>query len=506
MQSKSMILARPIALAIGAALVLGTIAAPADAAPRKKARAKVAKIVRSRAIPAGVQRPSGEINLSTGRGQLVTLPAPIADVFVSNTAVADVQVNSPTQLYVFAKTEGEASVYATTRTGQVVYSTNVRVGANVNSLDQMLRLAMPDTDVKATVSGQVAVLTGTVKSPDDIQQAGDLARAFLNPGVDVSDPKTALRVMVVNRLRTATPLQVTLQVRISEVSRDFSKNFGVQWQADNAAAIPGTTFSAAQLGDAGTTARLGGRLLGLNVLSQLDVGESEGYVTTLASPNLTALSGEKASFLAGGELPIRYTLTSGGQNTETIVFKPFGITVDFVPTVLADGRISLSVKPEVSEIDRSIAIDNIPGFKTRRVETTVELGSGQSFVIAGLLKATNSNSVSKLPGAGDVPILGALFRSNRWQRGETELMIVVTPYLVKPVPASQIVLPTDGYKAPTELGRIFGGEMYKGSGERRPVPTIKPSETVARPSVGAALSMPSAGKTSGTAAAPGFSN
>jgi pilus assembly protein CpaC len=511
MQSKSMILARPIALAIGAALVLGTIAAPADAAPRKKARAKVAKIVRTRAIPTGVQRPSGEINLSTGRGQLVTLPAPIADVFVSNTAVADVQVNSPTQLYVFAKTEGEASVYATTRTGQVVYSTNVRVGANLNSLDQMLRLAMPDTDVKATVSGQVAVLTGTVKSPDDIQQAGDLARSFLNPGIDVSDPKTALKVMVVNRLRTATPLQVTLQVRIAEVSRSFSKNFGVKWTADNGAATgAGTQFAVDQGGltvsGTGTVAQLSGRLLGLNILSQLDVGETEGFVTTLASPNLTAMSGEHATFLAGGEIPILNTITSNGGNTQSIVFKPYGITIEFVPTVLADGRISLVVKPEVSELDRTVNVGGVFGFTTRRVDTTVELGSGQSFVIGGLLKANNNNNMTKLPGAGDVPILGALFRSNAYQRGESELMIVVTPYLVKPVPASQIVLPTDGYKAPTELGRIFGGELYKGSNERRPMPTVKPAETVARPSIGAALSMPGADKTKGTAATPGFSN
>ncbi len=504
MQSKSMILARPVALAIGAAMIFGSVAA--DAAPRKGARAKAINVVRARpkSPPVGIQRPTGDLYLSKGRGQLITLATPITDVFVADTAIADVQVQSPTQIYLFGKAEGETSVYATTRSGQVAYSTNVRVAQNYGSLDQMLRLAMPDTDVRATLSGQVAVLTGTVKSPDDVAQAGDLTRAFLNPGVDVSDPKAQLKVMVINRLRTATPLQVTLQVRIAEVSRNFSKNFGVKWSANNGAATGnGTRFAVDQGGltgaGTGTVAQLSGRLLGLNILSQLDIGESEGFVTTLASPNLTALSGEKATFLAGGEVPLIYTVTSNGGNTQTVVFKPYGVTIDFLPTVLADGRISLVVKPEVSEIDRSVSVGGIPGFTTRRVDTTVELGSGQSFVIGGLMKASNTNTFTKLPGAGDVPILGALFRSNAYQRGESELMIVVTPYLVNPVPASKIVLPTDGFKAPTELGRIFGGKLYEGtSDEQRVVPTVKPSTTVPADAV--------MGKSGGNAPAPGFTN
>ena len=495
MQSKSMILARPIALALGAAMIFGSVAA--DAAPRKGVRAKVAKIVRAKpkAPPVGVQRPSGEIYLSKGRGQLITLATPITDVFVSNNTVADVQVQSPTQLYLFGKEDGEASVYATTRSGQVAYSTNVRVSQNYGSLDSMLRLAMPDTDVKATLSGQVAVLTGTVKSPDDVQQAGDLVKAFLNPGVDVTDPKAMLKVMVINRIRTATPLQVTLQVRIAEVSRSFGKDIGVNWRADNSAPTgAGTTFSVNNNGGAANI-NLGGRLLGLNVLSQLDIGETEGFVTTLATPNLTALSGEKASFLAGGEFPIPISSVSGGFTQISVEFKNYGISLDFVPTVLADGRISLTVKPEVSEIDFQNAVtvngSRIPGVTTRRVETTVELGSGQSFVIGGLLKASSTNNFSKIPGVGDVPILGALFRSNGWKRGETELMIVVTPYLVNAVAANKIVLPTDGYRAPSELGRIFGGEVYKsGPTAKRPVPTMAPPTTVR----------------GGGAPAPGFSN
>ena len=301
--------------------------------------------------------------------------------------------------------------------------------------------------------------------------------------------------MVINRIRTATPLQVTLQVRIAEVSRSFGKDIGVNWRADNSAPTgAGTTFSANNNGGAANI-NLGGRLLGLNVLSQLDIGETEGFVTTLATPNLTALSGEKASFLAGGEFPIPISSVSGGFTQISVEFKNYGISLDFVPTVLADGRISLTVKPEVSEIDFQNAVtvngSRIPGVTTRRVETTVELGSGQSFVIGGLLKASSTNNFSKIPGVGDVPILGALFRSNGWKRGETELMIVVTPYLVNPVAANKIVLPTDGYRAPSELGRIFGGEVYKsGPAAKRPVPTMAPPTTVR----------------GGGVPAPGFSN
>jgi pilus assembly protein CpaC len=496
MQSKSMILARPIALALGAAMIFGSVAA-ADAAPRKGLRAKATKVVRAkpRSAPVGVQRPTGELYLSKGRGQLVNLASPVADVFVSNTTAVDVQVNSPTQLYVFGKDDGEASVYATTRSGQVAYSTNVRVSQNYGSLDSMLRLAMPDTDVKATLSGQVAVLTGTVKRPADIDEAGYLVKAFLNPGIDTSDPKAMLKVMVINRLRTATPLQVTLQVRIAEVSRSFGKDIGVNWSVNNRAPTSGGTSFSINNNGGKAAINLGGRLLGLNILSQLDLGEDEGLVTTLATPNLTALSGEKASFLAGGEFPIPIKVSNGGELSTTVEFKPYGVKLDFIPTVLADGRISLAVKPEVSEIDfeRAVNVNGglVPGLTTRRVETIVELGSGQSFVIGGLLRASTTNKFSKIPGAGDVPVLGALFRSNGWKRGETELMIVVTPYLVNPVSAEKIVLPTDGYKAPSELGRIFGGQSYKsGPSEKRPVPTIAPATTVR------GVSVP----------APGFSN
>jgi pilus assembly protein CpaC len=531
MQSKSMILARPFALVIGAALIMGV---PAEAArPKAKVhRAKVTKPRAERRLPAGIQRPTGEMVLSEGRGQLITLPAPITDIFVSNESVADVQVRSPLQLYVFAKGKGETSIYATNKSGAVVYSSNVRVGTNLNSLDQMLKLAMPEADIKATTMNGLVLLTGTVISPDDAVEAEKLVTAYVGAGVQV-----------VSRLKTATPLQVNVQVRIAEVSRSFSKNIGAnlttldgtdgfqfgigggrpitsQFNALGGPLGIGSTASrclppisatgqcagtiagtAITPGSERTTIGLMGKLLGLNVLGALDLGETEGFVTTLASPNLTALSGETATFLAGGEIPIPIAQGLGSVSVE---FKSYGVNLAFTPTVMSDGRISLRIKPEVSDLDYQNAITfqgtTVPGISTRRAETTVELGSGQSFVIGGLLKASNANTMQKTPGVGDVPVLGALFRSNSFRRGETELMIVVTPYLVNPVAANQIILPTDGYKAPGDLARVFGGQLYQGTtGEKRPAPTVAPPTTVPGGAVG---SRPR----NGAAPAPGFSN
>ena len=189
--------------------------------------------------------------------------------------------------------------------------------------------------------------------------------------------------------------------------------------------------------------------------------EEEGVLSVLAEPNLTALSGEQAKFLAGGEYPIP-TLDDG----EVVIdYKEFGVSLEFMPTVLDDKKINLKVKPEVSELSSSGAITlngfNIPALSTRRAETTVELGSGQSFAIAGLLQNTMTRDLGKIPGLGDLPILGALFQSDRFQRRETELVIIVTPYIVRPHKDSQMALPTDGLKAPTDLERYLKGKPYK---------------------------------------------
>lgn len=444
-------------------------------------------------VSAQAQAPTSEaprdtLTLSVGRGQLINLPHAMTDLFVAQSEVADVQVRSSTALYVFGKAAGQTTVYATDRAGHVVYSANVRVGNNLDSVSAMLDLAMPEANISATPMNGLVLLTGTVASPADVEEAQQLVQAFVGENTQV-----------ISRLRTATPLQVNLQVKIAEVSRDVIRDIGVNLATQDRSGgflfgvgqgNPGTittdtsgntnyTFSTPQAGQ--TVLSGAGHLLGLDVLGALNLAETQGLVTTLAEPNLTALSGETASFLAGGEFPIPL---SQGLGSVSVEYKQFGVSLAFTPVVLANGRISMRVRPEVSELSDRGAVQingfTVPALTTRRAETTVELGSGQSFMIAGLLSNSHNSTITQAPGLGDIPIIGALFRSNRWRRSETELVIVVTPYLVQPVSANQIALPTDGYRAPNDAERLLLGRTYNGqSGEGRPVPTMTAPTTVA---------------------------
>jgi pilus assembly protein CpaC len=217
-----------------------------------------------------------------------------------------------------------------------------------------------------------------------------------------------------------------------------------------------------------------GKLFGIDVMAALDLGERSGLVATLAQPNLTAISGETADFLAGGEFPIPIP---GNFSGTTIEYRKYGVSLAYTPTVLSNGRISLRVRPEVSELSSEGAIRlqgfEIPALTIRRAETTVELGSGESFMIAGLMNNRTVSAIDKVPGVGDVPILGMLFKSDNFRRGETELVIVVTPYLVKPVSANEIALPTDAFQNSGDLGRILLGQTSNGvSGGERPKPKL----------------------------------
>ncbi len=439
-----------------------------------------------------VNSPKQNIVLSIGRGELVTVPGSMADVFVANDAIADVQVKSKQQLYVFGKSGGETTLYASNAAGQIVWSANIRVGSNLDSVDQMLTLAMPEAKITVSTMGtNTILLTGTVAAPEDAAEAERLVQAFV--GKDSN---------VISRLKMATPLQVNLQVRFAEVSRSLVRAIGANLVSNDSSngfqfgvgigrgattqftpggplqvgAAKGPTGASvvASAGTGGTLAAFG-KFLGLDLGGALDLAEREGLVTTLSQPNLTALSGETADFLAGGEFPIP---VSQGLGATSVQYRKYGVSLAYTPTVLANGRISLRVRPEVSELSSQGAVTlngfQIPALTTRRAETTVELGSGQSFMIAGLMSNNAQNTIDKAPGLGDVPILGNLFRSKDFRRGETELVIVVTPYLVKPVNASDIKLPTDGFRASTELQSLLGYQENDGvSGAQRPGPTVK---------------------------------
>lgn len=501
--------------ALGAALI-----GAAALAPTAVAQAGMSAGVRT----ATIGKPTETTTLSIGSGQLIALPAPMSDLFVADDKIADVQVRSPHQLYIFGKGPGETAVYATDKTGKVIWSSIVRVGSNITSVDTMLKLTMPEAAIKSTTMNGIVMLTGTVAGPSDIEEAQKLVEQFV--GKDIQ---------VINRLKSAVPLQVSLHVKIAEVSREFAKTIGINLlnrdttggflfglaQGRNFGSIanastagfpnvdasslyglptgslslpfnpstgqfitqPGTAYNLANLGKGagfGTSLGLAGRFLGMDLAAAIDLAEADGLVTTLAQPNLTALSGETASFLAGGEIPIPL---SQGLGAVTVEFKQYGVSLSFTPTVLSDGRISMRVRPEVSQLTDAGSVRlngfTIPGFTTRRTETTIELGSGQAFMIGGLLSNGQNTNVDKAPFLGDLPVLGALFRSNGFKRNETELMIIVTPYLVRPISAQQAVLPTTGFRSATDAERIIAGQTFMGkSGEKNPAPVQAPPKTI----------------------------
>lgn len=410
---------------------------------------------------------AASMKIEVNKGRLVRLDQPASSVFLADPAIADIQVKSPTLVYVFAKKAGETSLFAVDEHDQLLANFRISVSHNLSALEQALRDYIPDAYVKAASLGDAVVLTGVVQSA---QQAED-ARAFAArlSGGDAN---------VINRIAVKGPNQVNLRVRVAEVSRSTLKQIGFNWDAllsvgsfafglatgNAVTTAAGSTIVRRTVSGAATDSLIGGynsRNLDLNGV--IDALENEGLVTVLAEPNLTATSGETASFLAGGEFPVPVPQDA---NTITIEFKKFGVGLAFTPTLLNDGRINLKVRPEVSQLSATgeVRLNDfvIPALTTRRAETTVELGSGQTFAIAGLLQNNVTHDIRRFPGLGDIPILGTLFRSDGFRRNETELVIMITPYIVKPVSDSRLAAaPTDGLVAPSDAERLGSGSLYR---------------------------------------------
>jgi pilus assembly protein CpaC len=438
-----------LGLGLGAVVVASLLATPASA---QSAAPSAAEAIST----------EGAITIELHKGRVIRLPRPAATVFVADPDIADVQAQSPSIVYLFGRRAGETSLYAVDENDQLLLRTHVVVQHNLSSLRDAIQQLLPTSKVEVSTIGGSIVLDGRVDSPLQAQELRELAERYLG------DKETLL-----NRVRVDAPTQVHLRVRVAEVSRDVLKQFGINWQAlfesgDFAFGFVNgrsVTNAAGQfLREAeGANSLFGSYTSGNDSVNvALDALAEEGLVNVLAEPNLTALSGETASFLAGGEFPIPI---DNGNNGLTIEFKEFGISLAFTPTVLTADRISLKVRPEVSDLSEkgSITVNGlvIPGLATRRAETTVELGSGQSFAIGGLMSSDIQNRLSKFPGLGDLPVLGALFRSTRFQSNETELVILVTPYLVRPVDdPTAMALPTDGYRAPTDIERILEGRLH----------------------------------------------
>ena len=450
-------------------------------------------------IPANI-RPSGPpVVLELGKGTLFRLPRPAATVFVANPDIADVQVKSPNLIYISAnKTKpGETVVYAVDDKENVLVSAVIRVEYDLSRMRDQLKTTMPQARVTvSSVEGKV-VLNGQVASAADAQRAHALAVAL------VGEDNAAK--LIVDQLSVITPNQVNLRVRIAEVNRQVLKQLGVNWKrlgdnhfqfATGNATTGGpadivTPLAAVPTGN-NITAQFG-KTVANSIIATIDALGQEGLVTTLAEPNMTAMNGQTASFLVGGQFPVPSSVsqgTGGSAPTIGITYKDFGVKLDFTPTILDANHLNLKLRPEVSALSTAGAISlpltatasvSIPALTVTRAETTLELASGQSFALAGLLRHDTTQDISKVPALGDIPILGQLFRSDQFNRDETELVIIVTPYLVNPVATARFVAPTDGFEAPHDISLITTNDTYR---QQLPPPPRGPLQPGSQPLIG----------------------
>jgi pilus assembly protein CpaC len=406
------------------------------------------------------------IVLEVNKGTLIRLTAPAATVFIANPDIADVQVKSPSLIYISAKSPGETVIYAVDASDSVLLNSPVRVEHDVSRLRSSLRQLAPGEQISAdSVDGNL-VLSGVVSDAGKADKVRALASSIAG---EVKGSQ------VINRMTVATPNQVNLQVRVAEVEVNKLSEIGVNWTKafnDATSSVGFLTTNPVTLMAETTNSLRVGKLTGQSASALISALEQEGFITSLAEPNLTAMSGQTASFLAGGEFPVPIagsSATTGSFPTITVEFKSFGVSLAFTPTVIDANHLNLRVRPEVSELSTvgevsvpltSTATVTIPALTVRRAETSVELASGQSFALAGLLMHTSQQLVSKVPWIGDIPIVGALFRSDRFQRGETDLVVIVTPYLVQPS-ATRLAAPTDGLVLPSDAQRVLFSDKYR---------------------------------------------
>ena len=467
------------------ALVATALAAICTAAP---AGAQASAI----SVAEGVH--AGEVAVPVNKSQVIRSDRPYAKALIGNPDIADVLPLTDQSLYVLGKKMGTTSLTLYDRSNMLIAVVDVVVGPDVISLRRQLSELMPAEGVGARISNDSIVLEGVVPDAVAADRAVQVAETYA-PG------------KVVNMLSLGSSQQVMLEVRFSEIKRSALKQLGVggflSGSGNNnfagvigggASLTPGGTTTTSSTSNGVTTTtitegaptlRLGSildsfgilsrtfHILGLDIDATLDALERKGAVNTLAEPTLVALSGETASFLAGGEFPVPVaqnvsgaTGGTGASAAITVEWKPFGVSLAFTPTVLADGVISLVVAPEVSSIDpsASIVVNNltIPGIQTRRAKTTVELHDGESFALAGLIRNDFQDTVRQFPILGSLPIIGSLFRSTGFQREETELVMIVTPRLVRPVRAGALKMPTDQVKQPNEADLFLLGRTDTG--------------------------------------------
>lgn len=437
---------------------------------------------------------AGVVEVPVNKSQVLTADRTIGKALIGNSEIADVLPISERSVYVLGKKLGTTSLTLYDRGNRVIAVMDIAVGPDVEGLRRQISQLVPGQEIDARISNENIILSGMVNDPGAADRVAQIAKAYAGD-------------KVINLVSLGASQQVMLEVRFAEINRQLGEKLGVSGfglsrggsfsgaVGEGAGLIPGstTTSTTTTIGPNGTTVSstttgtpdklvLGAisdafgvfqkafRIGSLDIDATLDVLERRGLAKTLAEPTLITLSGERASFLAGGEFPIPVIQSSGGaggdgNNAITVEFKPFGVSLGFTPTVLGDKVINMVVEPEVSSIDPSASVTInglvVPGLQTRRASTTVELRDGESFAIAGLLRRDFQTTVRQLPLLGSIPIIGTLFRSSSFQKGETELLIVVTPRLVSPLRPEQVRLPTDRIDDPHPLDVLNTGEGYR---------------------------------------------
>ena len=406
------------------------------------------------------------IELASGKSIVLRTEVAVKRISIANPEIADFNLLSPTEIYLTGKAAGATNL-TIWQDGRLSVVYDLIVSYDVSSLKQQFQEVMPaEKELRVVAANQSLVLSGKVTNAAALNQAISLAKAYAPDG------------KVANLVEVGGVHQVMLEVRVAEMSKTLTRRLGINlfFSTENG------QFGVSRLGSLGslTTPGSGDFTNGplsfvgssaLNALFRFNQGENtwtglvealkeDGLVKVLAEPNLITLSGQSASFLAGGEFPVP---VPQGLGTVAIEYKRFGVALDFTPVVLGEKKIAIKVLPEVSDIDFSTAITLqgfvVPGLRVRRASTTIELGDGQSFAIAGLLKDNVRTVIQKYPLLGDIPILGALFQSKAFQREETELVIIVTPHLVKPLNMAKQTLPTDFYVEPNDAEFYIMGKL-----------------------------------------------
>lgn len=437
-----------------------------------------------------------ELTIESGMAEILRLKEPVSHIFLVDHTVADVQLQTPQTLYIYGQKPGQTTLFATTKKGDQVLNMRLTVANNVSTLREVVRSIAPDSDVTVTSAGGTLILKGTVASPKIAADLQSAASRF------VSDAKS-----IVNQLTVQTPVQVNLRVKIAEISRTVTRDLGINWEnitkpgalvvglassgsfvdltsksqdigftsGSSGGSSSSSSSSSGSTGTTGTTSSSklfqlsssgnpnilmsyqNGDKANLNVM--IDAVAAEGLAVILSEPNLTSLSGQAAHFTAGGEIPI--TIPGTANNPATVQYKEYGVKLAFTPTVLSENLIQIQVAPEVSELTSAGSTSLGPALSKRTASTVVQLNSGQSFAIAGLIQNVGNSTISAVPGLGDLPgFLGALFRSTKFSRRETELVMIVTPYIVKPS-NTPLKTPLDQVKEASHLDRILMGKIAK---------------------------------------------